>query len=113
MYRFEDVEYISIAETKAKLSENIKRAEQNNRIFALTRHGKPKAVLISYKRYCALVNDSSTSQKTIDIKEWKKGIKERKKIVSTISDLFNISKLKKRGPSYIVKDCYLKKSKNP
>jgi prevent-host-death family protein len=112
MHRFEDLEYVSIAEAKAKLSENIKRADQNGRIFALTKHGEPKAVLISYKRYRALINDSGTPQKIIDIKEWKKETKEKKKVASTVMELFDIGKLKKRGPSYIVKNSHLKKLKN-
>lgn len=97
MNRLESLEYVSVAETKAKLSEKINRVDQNGRAFAITSHGRPKAVLISYKEYCALVDDSQTTQKTIDIGKWNKEKNDREKIVLSVSNLFDANKLEKKG----------------
>ena len=92
-----NIELISIAEAKAKFSETIKRTEENNRVFAITNHGKPSAILISYKEYCALTETQNDEPGKISIKEWKANKKQREEVVSAVSNLFDTSKLTRKG----------------
>ena len=92
-----DLEYVSVAEVKAKLSEKLRRVSSHGRRFAITSHGKPKAVLLSYKNYIALLEKRNEGEiEKISIDEWKKDAKRRKKIVDSVSSLFDLNKLSRK-----------------
>jgi len=93
-----DLEYISVAETKARLSEKIKNTKTRGRRYAITSHGKPKAVLLNYKDYIALVEeDDPSTRETINLNEWIKKKGERQRVVDSIASLFDESKLTRKG----------------
>jgi prevent-host-death family protein len=98
MKLIEDLEYVSVAEMKAKLSEKLKSVESKGRRFAVTSHGKPKAVVISYKEYLAMAQGSiAEPPKEIELGEMKKEIKKRKSIIESVSSLFDENKLSRKG----------------
>ncbi|MFH1653860.1 MAG: type II toxin-antitoxin system Phd/YefM family antitoxin [Pseudomonadota bacterium] len=93
----QDVEYVSVAEAKAKLSEKIRRVIESGRRFVITSHGKPQAVLIDYKEYISLIEPAEEGQQIDSLEEWQGRKKERGKIIESISSLFDESKLSKKG----------------
>jgi len=98
MKLMENLEYVSVAETKAKLSEKIKSAESKGRRFAVTSHGKPKAVIMGYRDYIALVENAAAPQaKETSFDALKKKIGKRKNIVESIAALFDERKLTRKG----------------
>jgi len=93
-----DLEDISIAETKARLSEKIKNTETRGRRYVITSHGKPKAVLLNYKDYIALIDeDDRSTGETINLNEWIKKKEGRQKVVDSVASLFDESKLTRKG----------------
>lgn len=98
MKLLEDLEYISVAEMKAKLSEKLKSVESKGRRFAVTSHGRPKAVVISYKEYLAMAQgDMTAPSKEMELSEIKKEIKKRKSIIESVYSLFDEDKLSRKG----------------
>lgn len=98
MKLLEDLEYVSVAETKAKLSEKLKSAESKGRRFAITSHGKPKAVIIGYKDYIALTENASPApQKEVPFDRLKKTVSQRKGIIESVAALFDERKLTRKG----------------
>lgn len=96
MKLYEDIEYVSVAEAKAKLSEKLNSVESKGRRFAITSHGKPKAVIIGYKDYISLVeNVAAPRGAEISVDELKR--KGRKKIVESVASLFDETKLTRKG----------------
>lgn len=105
MKRLPELEYISVAETKAKLSEKLRNIEKRGRRFAITSHGKPKAVLISYKEFLFLnENPSSAPSKKISLDQWKKKKNERKKVIESVASKFEESKLTRKGQKRYKRD---------
>ncbi|MFH1729355.1 MAG: type II toxin-antitoxin system Phd/YefM family antitoxin [Pseudomonadota bacterium] len=97
MDNINEIESYSIAETKAKLSEKIKRCNDNNRKFLITNHGKPVAVMLSYKEFLALSGKPKMRQRKIDYNEWLEDKGNRQEIVDSVSSLFNSEKLTRKG----------------
>lgn len=98
MKRPAELEYISVAETKAKLSEKLRSIESRGRRFAITSHGRPKAVIIGYKEYLSFSEKTSPSApKDISLDKWQKKAKNRKKIVESVVSLFDSSNLSRKG----------------
>lgn len=98
MKLFEDLEYVSVAETKAKLSEKLNSVESKGRRFAITSHGKPKAVIIGYKDYISLVENAvAPSGNEIPIGSLKKKVAQRKNIIDSVASLFDDTKLTRKG----------------
>jgi len=94
MKYLEDVEYVSVAETKAKLSEKLRRIEKNGRRFAITSHGKPKAILISYNEYIGLTKDLPKRKAPRAKLPTNKQVKE---VAKYITSKFDIKLLSKKG----------------
>lgn len=99
MKRLDELEYISVAEAKAKLSEKINNAANRGRRFAITSYGRPKAVLIDYREYLALTEkpQGSNFARTISLDTWKKDSKKNSEIIESISSLFDEKKLCRKG----------------
>lgn len=106
-----EMDRISVAEMKAKLSEKLKNVEKRNRRYLITSHGKAKAVVISYKEYLALTQDRKEAKpKEISLDEWKKEKKERDKVISAVSAVFDTDSLSRKGQKEYKKNV-VKKSK--
>lgn len=98
MKMLSDLEYVSVAKTKARLSEKLRGVDANSRRYAITSHGRPMAVLISYKEYLALSQNKSLDEpQKISLTEWKKGRSERRQVVDSIASLFDETKLTRKG----------------
>jgi len=97
MKRIDDCDYVSIADTKATLSEKIKRCNEPGRTFAITNHGKPVAVLLSYKQFLGLINQKTEQKEPIKLNDWLKEQPERDKIIQSVSALFNTKILSRKG----------------
>ena len=46
-----DLDFASVSETKAKLSEILQRLHETKRTLAVTSHGKPAAVLLDFEEF--------------------------------------------------------------
>ncbi len=94
-----DTEFIPLSEVKAKLSEQIRKTPSKR--IVITQNGKPSTVLLSYKDYLNLVrqlpSETSHKQKVIDFDEWKKTFPQRRKVSQSISKLFDVSTLSRKG----------------
>lgn len=105
-----DLEYINLAEMKAKLSEKVKWSGEKGRRFAITSHGRPKAVLLSYSDYLGLVGSKdAATPKTISFDEWNAGRGERQKVIDSVSSLFDAKKLSRKGQKGYKKNEVIKK----
>lgn len=87
---------VSVAETKAKLSEKIRTCRELDRTYIITSHGKPKAVLMSYEAYLDLAEEKTTPR-TIDENEWKKQRVSKREAAHEIKKLFDERKLSRKG----------------
>jgi prevent-host-death family protein len=87
---------ISVAEAKAKLSEKIRACTELDRTFLITSHGKPRAVLMSYEAYANLA-EGERQPKTIDLKAWKQTRTKRREVARDIKNLFEETKLSRKG----------------
>lgn len=113
MRHLQGLEYISVAETKARLSEKLSSAVLKGRRFAITSHGKPKAVILGYKDYLSLIeNPSPEAPEEISLGEWKKNKKKRSEVVKSISSLFEETRLSRKGQKGYKKDAVSKMGKS-
>lgn len=94
-----DTEFISLSEVKAKLSEQIRKTPTKR--IVITQNGKPTTVLLSYEDYLHLLRqlpfEASQNKKVINFEEWKKTFPQRRKVSQSISKLFNVSTLSRKG----------------
>ena len=96
MKHVEGLEYISVAETKAKLSEKLRSIESRGRRFAVTSHGKPKAVILGYKEYLSLL-EAPLPPGEIKLDKWRSESGIRRKIIESVASLFDETKLSRKG----------------
>ena len=87
---------VSVAETKAKLSEKIRACRELGRTFIITSHGKPRAVLMSYEAYAGLI-EKEQEPTIMDAKRWHKERSRRKEVAREIKELFDERKLSRKG----------------
>jgi prevent-host-death family protein len=98
MKLLEELEYVSVAETKAKLSEKLKSVESRGRRFAITSHGRPKAVIIGYKDYISLVENASAPEaKEMSFDDLRREVGQRKDIIGSVASLFDEKRLTRKG----------------
>lgn len=112
MRMLSELDYVSVADLKARLSEKLKFVEGKNRRLAVTSHGRPRAVLISYMEYIALTEKSGDDKaKEIPIEEWQKGRAARKRVIDKIAGLFDETGLTRKGQKGYKKDAVKKMGK--
>jgi prevent-host-death family protein len=92
----DDEVFISVAEAKAKLSEKIHVGCELGRVFVITSHGRPRAVLLSYEHYMGLKHEP-TLPRSISLAEWKKKGPKRREVAKSIKDLFDEKALSRKG----------------
>lgn len=113
MRRATGLEYISVAEAKARLSEKLRGVINRGRRYVITSHGRPKAVIIDYREYLSLVEGGEPqNQREISIDKWEKGKGERRKVVESISSLFRDEKLTRKGQKGYKRDAVGKMGKD-
>jgi prevent-host-death family protein len=103
------IEFVSLSEAKAKLSEQVRRVLAESKRVAITTNGKPTAVLLSYKDYLNLLQQlskspSAANEDIIDLKQWKRGKNKRRKVVQSITKLFNPLALSRKGQKAYKRD---------
>jgi prevent-host-death family protein len=87
---------VSVAEAKARLSEKIRACGALNRVFLITSHGKPRAVLMSYEAYTAMAGEERTPV-TIDAKAWTATCASQKEVAGDLKNLFDEKGLSRKG----------------
>ena len=98
MKRIAELEYIPVAETKARLSEKLRAVEKRNRRYAITVHGRPKAVLIGYREYLSLVEHSAApAPREITLAQWRRERKARRRVIESVTSRFDASRLGRKG----------------
>ncbi|GEM_PF-6859825 len=94
-----DTEFIPLSEVKAKLSEQIRKTTSKR--IVITQNGKPSTVLLSYKDYLKLIGQLSgqplSTAPIIDFEDWKKSFPKRCSVSKSISKLFDVSTLSRKG----------------
>lgn len=93
-------EFAPIAEVKAKLSAMIRKISGGKRLL-ITSHGRPQAVLLSYRDYLDLLREKTDSRDSpvgqIDFKQWKGNRARRKEVRSGLLRHFDPAKLPRKG----------------
>ena len=113
MRRLTDLEYISVAEAKARLSEKLRRVTSRGRRFAITSHGKPQAVLMDYKEYLSLREKGGRGvAEEMSLRDWQKRKKSRRQVVRSVSSLFDEKHLSRKGQKGYKKNAVRKMEKN-
>ncbi len=87
---------LSVAETKAKLSEKIRACRELDRTFVITSHGKPCAVLMSYDAY-ARMREPAEPPLAIDAERRQEAYGKQREAVHDIKELFDEKKLSRKG----------------
>jgi prevent-host-death family protein len=95
-------EFVPLSEAKAKLSEQIRKTNEQSKRVAITLNGKPAAVLLSYPDFLALLQATQGVQqefpeRVIDFEGWKKDQKRRLQVRDSILRLFDVEKLSRKG----------------
>lgn len=72
-----DATPLSVAEAKAKLSEKIRACRELDRIFVITSHGRPRAVLMSYDAHTSM-GERGQEPKIIDAARWQQELEKRR-----------------------------------
>jgi len=96
------MEFLPLSEAKAKLSEQVRKLVAEGKRLAITTNGRPTAVMLSYGDYLELLrktapSDAQSPFKVIDFDQWQKEARKRKMISDSISRLFDVSKLSRKG----------------
>ena len=94
-----NIDFEPLTEVKAKLSEKVARVSQKKRLLAITLNGKPAAVLVPYSDLLAWLERENPAYVTrqLSLKEWEKESKQRRAVVDSIKNLFDVSKLSRKG----------------
>ncbi|MCP5468115.1 MAG: type II toxin-antitoxin system Phd/YefM family antitoxin [Deltaproteobacteria bacterium] len=91
-------DFISLSDAKATLSHQLRKTKQKR--IAITQHGHPEAVLLSYQDFLALVSQISpkaSSSEVIDFIQWDRERKNRAEVSRAISAYFDPAKLSRKG----------------
>lgn len=96
------MEFVPFSEAKAKLSEKVRSVLSGSKRLVITTNGRPTGVLLSYKDYLSLLRElpesrQQTKERIFDLKEWRKGQRERLAVRDSIANLFDPSSLSRKG----------------
>ena len=103
------IEFVPLSEAKAKLSEQVRRVLTEGKRVAITTNGKPTAVLLAYGDYLKLLqqlskNYSASEEDMIDLKQWKRDKNKRRKVIRSVTKLFDPSALARKGQKAYKRD---------
>lgn len=95
-------DFIPLSETKAKLSEQIRKVVTEAKRVAITTNGKPTAVLMSYSDFLELIKSRNPPSqelpsRKINYRKWKTNEPKRADIRDSIFGLFDMTKLSHKG----------------
>ena len=94
-----DIDFEPLTEVKAKLSEKVGRVHKEGRLLAITLNGKPKVVLVPYSEFLSWIQSGTGGYKLrqLSVKEWEKESKQRREVVASVKNMFDLSKLERKG----------------
>jgi len=94
-----NIDFEPLTEVKAKLSEKVSTVSQKKRLLAITLNGKPTAILISYSEFLNWIQETQQPYipRRLSLKQWEKEAKQRKAVACLIKNLFDVSKLSRKG----------------
>lgn len=108
----QNIDFEPLTEVKAKLSEKIARLNQNGRLLAVTVNGKPKAMLVPYDAFLKTIQKPESKPRLLSLKEWRKESKQRRKVIASINNLFDLSLLERKGQKPYKQDALKKLRKS-
>ena len=95
-----NIDFEPLTEVKAKLSEKIAKVSGQKRLLAITLNGKPAAILVPYSEFLSWVGEKEAPvyvPRKISLTEWEKERPQRKAVVESIKNMFDLSKLSRKG----------------
>ncbi|MBI4211010.1 MAG: type II toxin-antitoxin system Phd/YefM family antitoxin [Deltaproteobacteria bacterium] len=105
-----NIDFEPLTEVKAKLSEKISLIEQKRRLLAITVNGKPKVMMVPYEEFLAMCGGglSTYVPRKISLEEWKKQSVHRRAVSKSITDLFDMKSLSRKGQKPYKRDAVKK-----
>lgn len=93
------IQFIPLSEAKAKLSEVVRKSSTEKYRVVITTNGRPSCILLPYEECVELLNRSAEQLpvRRTTIETWKKEKENRQRIRQTITSLFDISRLTRKG----------------
>lgn len=92
-----ELDFQPLSWVKARLSAVVKDLPARQKKIVLTTNGRPTAVLISYEDFLRLFSRTEPDADPIRFEDWKRERKNKEKIRDSIVELFDISKLTRKG----------------
>ena len=94
-----NIDFEPLTEVKAKLSEKVARVDKEGRLLAITLNGKPTAVLVPYSEFLSWIQSGAGVYKPrqLSVKEWERESKQRREVVASVKNMFNLFKLERKG----------------
>lgn len=95
------MDFRTLSEAKAKLSALVRQLVPGSQRIVITNQGRPTAVLIAYEDYLALSEGQEAgaprAERVLTIEKWRKDRKKREAVLKSITDLFDIKTLSRKG----------------
>lgn len=94
-----NIDFEPLTEVKAKLSEKVAKVNRQKRLLAITLNGKPAAVLVPYSELLSWIEKEKPAYipRQLSLKEWEKEAPQRKAVVDSIKNMFDLSRLSRKG----------------
>ncbi len=94
-----NIDFEPLTEVKAKFSEKVALVSQKKRLLAITLNGKPKVMLVPYDAFLGWLTDQQAAYepRRMTLKEWEKESKKWREVVGSVKNLFDLSKLERKG----------------
>jgi prevent-host-death family protein len=93
--------FMPLSEAKARLSALVRQLMADHKSLILTTNGRPTAALLSYQEYLNLLthkpSPSLENSRLISLKEWKQGRQKRQKVLESVTSLFDVPALGRKG----------------
>ena len=104
-----EMDFVPLSELKAKLSEFVRKMIAKSRRLTITTNGKPTAVILPYGDFLELLRQGSKAdlgrpEEITDMKDWRRGKKDREKVSKYIDSLFNPTQLSRKGQKEYKRD---------
>ena len=104
----EMLDFEPLTTVKAKLSEMVGRVVETHRLLAITLKGKPTVVMVSYDEFLKWMQQDQEEGRTLDLVDWEKESKQRRAVVRSIKNMFDVSTLNRKGQKPYKKDAIRK-----
>ena len=84
------------------------RVVETNRLLAITLKGKPKVVMIPYEEFVQWIGQNQEPTRILNLADWEKESKQRRAVVRSIKNMFDVSTLNRKGQKPYKKDAIKK-----